>query len=130
MNENAQHWLKALRSGDFKQSRYALKSDSGYCCLGVACEVSDLGEFSYSKPDKHLFVINEPNFYEQKTDSLPQQVAQYYKIKSDLVILNDSDRELIGSRQVSLDELNDDSRYTFEQIADFIEKYQDQIFLD
>jgi hypothetical protein len=37
-------WLKALRSGEYKQGRSRLKkkTDTGFefCCLGVACEVA------------------------------------------------------------------------------------------
>jgi hypothetical protein len=36
-------WIKALRSGKYKQARSALRvvenGDTGYCCLGVLCEV-------------------------------------------------------------------------------------------
>lgn len=33
-------WLKALRSGKYKRDEGQLKTDKGYCCLGVACEVA------------------------------------------------------------------------------------------
>jgi hypothetical protein len=32
-------WLKALRSDEYKQAKYTLQNATGYCCLGVACEV-------------------------------------------------------------------------------------------
>ena len=32
-------WIKALRSGEYKQSTKRLQTDRGYCCLGVACKV-------------------------------------------------------------------------------------------
>ena len=32
-------WLKALRSGDFKQTTGELQDSEGYCCLGVACRI-------------------------------------------------------------------------------------------
>ncbi len=32
-------WIRALRSGDFKQARGTLQSSAGHCCLGVACEL-------------------------------------------------------------------------------------------
>ena len=35
-------WLAALRSGEYKQGRCALRSiRDEYCCLGVACDVID-----------------------------------------------------------------------------------------
>lgn len=33
-------WLKALRSGDYKQARQFLRTEKGFCCLGVACDIS------------------------------------------------------------------------------------------
>lgn len=34
-------WTAALRSGEFRQGRNALKSDDGrFCCLGVLCQIA------------------------------------------------------------------------------------------
>jgi hypothetical protein len=33
--ELADKWLAALRGGEYKQGRYALRCRDGYCCLGV-----------------------------------------------------------------------------------------------
>lgn len=38
--EIAKLWTKALRSGKYKQAKRRLKTKSGYCCLGVLCDVS------------------------------------------------------------------------------------------
>lgn len=32
-------WVAALRSGEFKQGKAALRTAEGYCCLGVGCEI-------------------------------------------------------------------------------------------
>lgn len=32
-------WLAALRSGEYQQTRSALKNEDGYCCLGVLAHV-------------------------------------------------------------------------------------------
>jgi hypothetical protein len=32
-------WLKALRSGEYKQTKGRLKDSVGYCCLGVLCDL-------------------------------------------------------------------------------------------
>lgn len=39
MNENAQRWVEALRSGDFDQATGSLRDVDSFCCLGVACEL-------------------------------------------------------------------------------------------
>lgn len=38
-------WLKALRSGKYTQGFFSLKdkTNGGYCCLGVLCEVMEVG---------------------------------------------------------------------------------------
>lgn len=34
-------WVKALRSGEYKQTKNLLhRVDGGYCCLGVLCELA------------------------------------------------------------------------------------------
>lgn len=33
-------WIEALESGMYPQAPYALESESGYCCLGVLCDVA------------------------------------------------------------------------------------------
>jgi hypothetical protein len=35
-----QAWLAALRSGDYEQTKGALRKDDGYCCLGVLCDLA------------------------------------------------------------------------------------------
>ena len=32
-------WVEALKSGEFKQDTGGLRTDKGYCCLGVLCEL-------------------------------------------------------------------------------------------
>jgi hypothetical protein len=35
-----QKWITALKSGVYKQTTGKLKDNTGYCCLGVLCEVA------------------------------------------------------------------------------------------
>lgn len=35
----AKKWVRALRSGKYKQDVAALRTDSGFCCLGVLCDL-------------------------------------------------------------------------------------------
>lgn len=43
LNPNARKWVRALRSGKYKQTKGGLAKHFGteirYCCLGVACEL-------------------------------------------------------------------------------------------
>ena len=32
-------WVEALRSGIYDQDKLKLKTDEGYCCLGVLCDI-------------------------------------------------------------------------------------------
>lgn len=55
--ENVRKWVAALRSGEYEQTKGALRRDGGdsgrvgYCCLGVACDVSGLGEWVQASED-------------------------------------------------------------------------------
>lgn len=40
--ELKKRWMKALRSGIFKQGRCALLSEGKYCCLGVLCHITKI----------------------------------------------------------------------------------------
>lgn len=51
-------WIKALRSGKYKQTRGRLKGDGGFCCLGVLCDV--LGEhMNYEVAKDHGVTLDE-----------------------------------------------------------------------
>lgn len=100
-------WCKALRSGEYKQGYGHLQTSSGYCCLGVACDVfipkhkkeiyngilrGDFPESQKSSP-KWLKTINE-NF---------ESIAE-----TRLSILNDSSYNGLDT-------------FTFDEIADLLE---------
>jgi len=38
-------WVDALRSGKYKQGTGRLRDGDMYCCLGIACDISGLGEW-------------------------------------------------------------------------------------
>ena len=118
-NERAvRMWVNALRSGDFKQGRTALRRsvsissrhEHEYCCLGVACEVyrglSDDGD------DKWVGDTSDDNFWFQGNSAfMPQIVRQWLGIG----------RADWGDLEGQLIAMNDQHGKNFNQIADKIE---------
>jgi hypothetical protein len=102
-------WVAALRSGRYQQGRQALRRGHTFCCLGVLCDISGLGEWS-------------DNWYCPAGDShgslyhLPNPVIEWAGVESDSPIV-----DLADSAEY-LTELNDAGK-TFEEIADLIEKH-------
>lgn len=105
-NENAKKWVRALRSGEYKQTTGCLRSSQdGYCCLGVLCDI-------YSKELGIPWERGKVRFYQFLgcATSLPTEVTEW------------AGRANVGFsfRNGYLAELNDNGR-TFEEIADVIE---------
>lgn len=92
-------WLKALRSGKYKQTRGSLYDDidGGYCCLGVMCKVID--------------GASDAAIVER---SMPGEVLPKYEDISFSVIYN--------GKLSPLDEINDRAGLSFKCIANVIER--------
>ena len=103
-------WVKALRSGDFKQGRGALLKNEKYCCLGVLCEIAEDVGFDLEKRPNTRFP-NLINFGEDNA-FLPPIVALWSELDS----CNPSVNEIFLSR-------HNDAGDSFKEIADLIEKY-------
>lgn len=101
-------WVEALESGNYKQGQDWLFNDGSYCCLGVLCQIQrtlvnecDMGVTSYCLHSSNpcFSVLNSlGNFPEQVTVKLDNQVL------------------------ISLAELNDEGKFTFEEIAEVIKE--------
>src|SRR5690606_7791757 len=121
-NEVKQEWVKRLRSGQYKQGRNSLRQGDSYCCLGVLCDL-------YS-----------PQLWEQGPEGtfcyagasgvLPSIVSEAYGISHDPMVatrdlpeklVNNPNFDTLSIKYCSLSELNDHG-YTFEEIAEVIEK--------
>jgi len=101
-------WVKALRSGDYKQSQDQLKDSVGFCCLGVLCDLAPrkVGEW---EGDGTIFNGNECD--------LSESVMKWSGVCS-----ADGDLPKKRSGIASLANLNDSGR-SFKQIANVIEKH-------
>jgi hypothetical protein len=98
-----QKWLSALRSGEYQQGRCYLRTNSGFCCLGVLCDL-------YGKEHNVEWeLVGAGTYYEfqDEPELLPLSVAEWAGV----------DRH----RSLTLGELNDTGS-TFNEIADLIEK--------
>lgn len=115
-------WIKALRSGDYRQAREALRTSSesgdvvGYCCLGVACDLYSTlvdgewnhDDFIYPDPDAEPDGETINGVRRLETDIV------YSAISSWLGLTNGEEKNLI--------KMNDEDECTFEEIADFLEE--------
>jgi len=84
-------WVKALRSGEYKQTDGFLKDDDRFCCLGVLADIVDSCEWG-----------NDGNWRNSNTN-LPGQ------------IIPDQQQEILV-------DLNDKERFSFGEIANYLEE--------
>lgn len=111
-------WVKALRSGEYKQTTGRLRRNRGknqasFCCLGVLCNLHAQAhpEIAAAQTDKRLYM--------GKSELPPEEVMLWAGIEgTDPVVV-------IGrglyEHPVRLSTLND-SGHSFEEIAELIER--------
>lgn len=102
--------VKALRSGEYKQIKNQLKSDNGYCCLGVACDL-------FLKETDQSFWEGNTFGYSYERYILPQEVADFYGFRT---------RNPSNLQGVNLSNKNDNGA-SFEEIANDIEEIINKI---
>lgn len=103
-------WLEALRSGDYEQGKNLLRSDVGYCCLGVACDINGA---EWSLVDDEYYIENSLAYDFPKSGDLPDDVMK--ALKQQFI---PGDRDTVMS---ALAKMND-SGHTFDEIALWIEE--------
>lgn len=118
-------WIKALRSGEYKQCQHRLKDSvtGSYCCLGVLAEVTaKIEETDYDRyrdgdnsslPNRFLI---EAVFRDKQLDR-----SGVFEAPWDVKVREEKKGETPG--KTSLYQLNDAYGYTFDEIADVIERY-------
>ncbi len=124
-------WVEALRSGEYSQATGHLhdKENGGYCCLGVLCKVMG-AEFGPASEE-----------HEEDDGGMFLREFDYVPVLDGRVLSNNDDEELkdsfckeLGIVQSVLIKMNDGKtepglqsdfglrRYSFPEIADYIEK--------
>lgn len=122
-------WLTALRSGDYKQTKGALRDNTGYCCLGVLTDLWVKGSSVewYPKPFGTTFSIAIPGF-NAFSSVAPERVMSWSDLTNPIGMTllatvtyhEATEDETVENFYVTLSDLNDNG-LTFTQIADIIE---------
>lgn len=124
-------WLEALRSGEYRQSRYRLRSlDNSFCCLGVLCDIYTKevgGSWKYDKDkfsDAYEMIGGNGDY--PVTSKLPGCVRDWAGLEEEnpQVFVGAFVGAYIGQKYnfSTLAEVND-SGEDFEFIADLIESH-------
>lgn len=114
MNELAQKWVEALRSDKYNQTTNWLKTDGGYCCLGVVCDISQRGVWA-----KGIRSAGREEYYEFLHDFTGEDD---YPLDAEL---NEEFLKLLNMDYGFMCELTrmNDHNSSFKEIADKIEEY-------
>jgi hypothetical protein len=99
------NWISALNSGEYPQTRGALKNENGYCPFGVLCELSQLSEWKPELNSTKCQYFNQINY-------LPQQVRNWAGIS----------KKEIGPLTSVIIVYNDELKKTFSEISDILKK--------
>jgi len=119
-------WIDALLSGEYEQAKFSLKSEEGFCCLGVLCDLylkEHNEEWTSPIPaeDQDCAYPSNPNVFniEGETGGLPLKVMRWAGLESSNPIVR---QEYRGYNKASLAVLNDSSieENTFEKIAELV----------
>lgn len=100
IKKDIQVWVKALRSGKYKQTKGTLQNNQGYCCLGVACDL-----FIENKETNNGFLIGGLPLFQSHCPYWLQGICSDFQIKA-------------GHH---LSALNDIQNFSFDEIADILE---------
>lgn len=120
--EYVKQWVEALRSGEYKQSQGQLRTDEGYCCLGVlSAIVKDEIGGCWNRNDNTPYPQWEFIIGTDVSQSLlPQEIVE-------LVGMQTNEGTFPWSVfDWSLIDMNDSGK-SFEEIADVIEKHYEEL---
>ena len=111
--KNREIWLNALSSGKYKQTSEVLQDSSGFCCLGVACDVymKETGKGEWIVEDSRKVFLDS-------ITRLPDEVKNWFGFSTKYGDYDDG----------MLTKLNDDERLSFSEIADIIDSNPKGLF--
>lgn len=99
--QNRETWAKALLDGNLQQISGQLKIEGGYCCLGVACEISNLGRWMETDPDWY-----ETNDGRSTMLFLPRKVQEWLGVSCEEVMVTLTYNQLRDKYDIDCDEID------------------------
>lgn len=134
-------WAEALESDKYQQGRGCLRQHSakdgntiynGFCCLGVACEISKLGEWVSENDELEDKIVYTTTVFTDEPGGcttydvlhLPGLVKEWYGLRgiygfaSSLISVSSGE-----DSSLNLAQLNDKGRIPFKELAKLIRAY-------
>lgn len=114
-------WVDALRSGEYTQTTKRLKTEEGFCCLGVLCNI-----FQQSHTDVQWKQEASNISFLSKEADLPDEVSEWAEFgHDDRIHLSPPITNpyiTYKGQKISLTCANDSIKLSFKEIADIIEE--------
>ena len=105
-------WIKAIRSGKYKQNFGSLSKLDKFCPLGILCDISDKGSWIHENKKNHFTKTDYiKTSYLNKTKTLPKEVASWAGISE----------EELSKLTCFLFVYNDEMRVSLDDLADMLE---------
>lgn len=145
-----ERWVKTLMSGKYSQDTSFLKTDDGYCCLGVLCELEGVEWSEETKRGERGYYIQGTSHTDPldgstiggETEGLMPELMEIFQFNNPQGQLWDTIYWVDGEwqREVpdelysyssydSLAEANDDGR-SFKEIAELITDFPELVWAD
>lgn len=108
-----ERWIESLRSGEYEQTQGRLRDETGYCCLGVLCDLyaqeKNIEWNDQEELGMRYYTINH------EISLLPEDVMKWAE-------LDMPNPACIKGNTVICLSYQNDTGFTFEQIAQTIER--------
>lgn len=133
LTEEQSNWINELRTTDKEQGKSYLCRDNKYCCLGIYADM--VGELQDIKDAK--YVVDSTGTLSDvclsrdlvKRLGLHSSEGKFIMTATMREHLEDIGVRVFTERDYCLTMLNDVDKLTFKQIADFCEKFAEDIFV-
>lgn len=116
----AMKWVKALRSGKYRQTSSVLYDGGAFCCLGVLCDISK--KRKWHKADDSSYRYGRAG-----TTVLPAYVRDWAGMLSASGTSSIIDRSHQNGGHHDLISMNDRKGWSFKKIARWIERHYESL---